>query len=114
MRKTVMLVAIVAILVMSFATAAYAAMIQGTNRADILIESPRNDQIYGYGGNDELRASRYGGDADALYGGSGNDILRARDGDPRDTLRGGTGYDRCYGGPRDAYYNCEEINGVVQ
>ena len=106
--------ALMALMVPMFAAVAYAAVIYGTDNRDVLYETRRNDQMYGYGGNDTLKAQRFGGDRDVLYGGAGNDVLRARDGDGLDTLRGGPGYDRCFGDVGDAFFNCEEINGVVQ
>ena len=106
--------ALMALMVAIFATVAYAAVIEGTPRPDVLRETPENDTIYAKAGDDTVRAGIYGRDADVLYGMANDDTLRARDGDNRDTLRGGRGYDVCVGDEFDLYAGCEEINGVVQ
>jgi hypothetical protein len=110
MRKTGMMVAMVALLVAMFATAAYAATIEGNNRDNTLFETPQNDRIYGNAGNDELNAWEYSGDTDRLYGGRGRDVLYADDGDGQDLLDGGRGYDECYGDVGDTFVRCEVIN----
>ena len=108
MRKGMMM-AVVALMVAMFATAAYAATIYGTNGNDELYETPQNDAIYGYAGNDYIDASWYGGDTDRLFGGRGHDELDADDGDGFDLLDGGRGYDVCYGDPGDRFVSCAEI-----
>ena len=95
MRKTGMLVAMVAVMVALFATAAYAATIEGNDRDNTLFETPDDDLILGRGGNDVLDANNFGGDADILRGGTGNDRLLANDGDTDDTVYGGPGNDTC-------------------
>lgn len=70
----------------------------GSIGPDVLIGSPRADQIDGGAGNDRLYG--LGGDDlihggvgnDSLFGGSGNDRLHGNRGD--DTLTGGDGNDR--------------------
>ena len=109
MRKTGMMMAVVAVLVAMFATAAYAATIYGTSGNDNLNETPQNDRMYGYGGNDDLDAYQYSGDTDRLYGGRGHDTLDASDGDGFDLLDGGRGYDVCYGDSGDNFVSCAEI-----
>src|SRR5215204_7707026 len=79
MRKGTMMVALVALLVAIFATAAYAQTFIGDSGNDSSTETPGNDQMYGYGGEDELLAYIYGGDRDKLYGGRGNDYLEGHD-----------------------------------
>ena len=91
MRKTGMMVAIVAL----FATAAYAATIEGNDNANALFETPNDDLIRGFGGGDVLDANNYGGDGDILRGGPGNDRLLANDGDRDDVTQGQRGYDTC-------------------
>jgi Ca2+-binding RTX toxin-like protein len=95
MRKTGMMVAIVAVMVALFATAAYAATIEGNDNANALFETPNDDLIRGFGGGDVLDANNYGGDRDILRGGPGNDRLLANDGDRLDTVYGGPGFDIC-------------------
>jgi Ca2+-binding RTX toxin-like protein len=95
MRKTGMMVALVAVMVALFATAAYAATIDGNDNPNALFETDDDDLIRGFGGGDVLDANNYGGDEDILRGGSGNDRLLANDGDTLDTVYGGPGYDIC-------------------
>ncbi len=103
------MVAIMALMVAMFATAAYAATIVGTDGNDDLPETAGNDQIYGFRGVDTLDATAYDNDIDKLYGGRGPDTLYADDGDGFDELYGGRGYDICYGDPGDIFVNCQEI-----
>ena len=104
------MVVIMASMVALFATAAYAAIIEGTPARDILRESNRNDVMYGYGGNDTLSAFRFAGEMDVLYGGRQNDYLNTADGDNRDTSYGGRGYDVCVGDGGDSFApNCDEV-----
>jgi hypothetical protein len=135
-RRVPMLLAAIAVMVALFATAAYAAQIEGTDRDEILNESNRNDKIEGKDGDDDIRANLYGisatspeGDRDRLSGGRHIDTLNAVDGDARDVLDGGKGYDKCYGDEitlpttdpttdpdtdQDKFVNCQEeyLNGV--
>jgi Ca2+-binding RTX toxin-like protein len=95
MRKTGMLVAMVAVMVALFATAAYAATIEGNDNANALFETLGDDRMFGFDGFDVLDANNYGGDTDILRGGAGNDHLLANDGETRDTVYGGRGFDMC-------------------
>ena len=106
-RSAPMLLAAIAVMVALFATAAYAAVITGTAHTDFLYESQKNDTIDGRGGPDDLRADRFPFDTDNLKGGTGTDLLKARDGDERDTLDGGKGFDKCVGDQLDTYKSCE-------
>ena len=90
-----MMVAMVAVMVALFATAAYAATIDGNDRRNTLIETAGDDLIRGFGGGDVIDANNYGGDEDILRGGEGNDRLLANDGDTLDTVNGGPGFDIC-------------------
>ena len=84
----------------------------GTDGDDILQESPGDwssstlDQIYGMGGNDEIRGYTcligdaydvscetisYASDTDVLSGGDGSDLVDAGDADTLDTVSGGAG-----------------------
>jgi Ca2+-binding RTX toxin-like protein len=67
----------------------------GTRVHDILIGDSGANDISGLGGDD------------TLVGGGGNDWLRAGDGDPRDSLDGGRGTDRCKADRRDIVTRCE-------
>jgi Ca2+-binding RTX toxin-like protein len=116
MRKVTMLLAAIAVM-MLFAAAAYAATITGTQRSETLNESDVNDTIRGQDGNDFINARLYSrqvlplGDKDQVQGNRGEDWIEANDGDPRDALNGGKGYDRCFGDVGDKFVDCEEING---
>lgn len=90
-----MMVAMVAVMVALFATAAYAATIDGNNNPNALFETDDDDLIRGFDGGDVIDANNYGDDEDILRGGSGNDRLLANDGDTLDTVYGGPGFDIC-------------------
>ena len=109
MRRTGMMVAVVAVMVAMFATAAFAATIYGTSGNDTLWETPQNDRMYGYGGNDIIHAFEHSGDTDKLYGGRGGDDLNGEDEDGFDRLEGGRGYDVCEGDPSDSFAGCNEV-----
>jgi Ca2+-binding RTX toxin-like protein len=110
MRKTGMLVAMVAVMVALFATAAYAANITGNDNANALLETRGDDLIRGEGGGDVIDANNFGGDTDVLRGGSGNDRLLANDGDTRDTVSGGPGFDICVVDARsEVGEGCEKV-----
>lgn len=103
MRKAAMLAGAVVLVIVLFAGAALASGHQcagrpctGTNSANTLYERPGNgvpDAIYGRGGRDVLHAESYRRDADRLYGNRGAAKLRANDGDTRDSVSGGPGFD---------------------
>ena len=110
MRKTGMMVAMVAVMVALFATAAYAATITGNNNDNNLFETPGDDRISGRGGADVLDANNFGGDTDILRGGEGSDRLLANDGDTLDNLNGGPGFDTCVVDRRaEVGDSCEKI-----
>lgn len=123
MRKLMLLAATVALLVVMFATAAYAVNKQcsnvrcdGTDKRDTLYERGGNgakDRIYGLDGNDLVDANTFAKDIDQLYGGRGKDSVSAADGDTSDVLKGGRGFDRCFGDDGDTFNSCEEINGTT-
>jgi Ca2+-binding RTX toxin-like protein len=79
-------IAVVMVLVAVFATAAYAAVITGRNGSDLIIGTPKRDQIDARGGKD--RVNGMAGD-DHIVGGLGPDRLYGADGD--DTLLDGAG-----------------------
>jgi len=109
MRKGTMMVALVALLVAIFATAAYAATIKGTAQNDVIVnETAGDDQIYGFRGADFIEARQFAGDRDKLYGGRGNDELDADDNDPDDLVVGGRGRnDSCEGDVGDEFKSCD-------
>ena len=130
-RRVPMLLAAMAVMVALFAAAAYAAQIEGTDQNETLIESNRNDKIEGKDGEDTLEAFQFGpagtidtspignaGDRDLLSGGRHADNLNATDGDVRDVVDGGRGFDTCSidvdieGGESDEFKSCRVINGV--
>jgi hypothetical protein len=67
----------------------------GTSKNEVIVERQGNgkqDDIYARGGNDEIRAGRWGNDRDVLRGQKGNfDFLISKDGDRRDVLMCGAG-----------------------
>jgi RTX calcium-binding nonapeptide repeat (4 copies) len=105
MRQIVILAGLVALMSVLFASVALAMAHQcsgrpciGTRHADTLYERPGNrvpDTIYGRGGGDVLKAQEHTRDRDRLYGNRGRDRLNVRDGDNKDTVRGGPGHDVC-------------------
>ena len=107
MRRVTLMLAAVAMLVSLFAVAAYAATIEGTEKADSLTEDPvRNDKIYGHGGSDSINAGidppaetlqANDGDRDWVKGNKGSDTIDVQDGDDDDWVSGGKGNDTCYG-----------------
>jgi hypothetical protein len=110
MRRGTMLLAAIAVMVALFAAAAYAATIDGTQAADKLYESNRNDIMNGGANADRLIAKRFFDDVDQLRGNSGRDFLNADDGDEDDILNGGDGgQDKCIGDELDEFIECEFI-----
>ena len=119
MRRTTILVAVVAPMVALFASAAYAAAtaVYGTNGDDYMVNESSgfaDDRIYALDGDDTINAvvvwNPAKSDTDKLFGGKGDDILAADDGDGADLLNGGPGYDKCYGTPGDRFAACELIS----
>ena len=124
MRKVMMMVALVALLVALFATAAFAKTFQctslncdGTRNPDTISERVGNvnpDNIFGGLGGDVIDARDFFRDEDKLYGNKGSDRLDARDADNLDTVNGGQGVDECFGDADDLFIKCEYINGDEQ
>jgi hypothetical protein len=119
MRRVTMMVAAMALMVGLFAGVAYAATIEGTSANEILLESDRNDTMFGRGGSDEVDAGAFGPDGfliqtdpdrDEANGNAGRDAVFTDDGDGRDTANGGSGDDACIIDPNDtATSSCEEV-----
>jgi hypothetical protein len=118
MRRVTMMLAAMAVMVPLFAVAAYAANIEGTSAAEFLIDSDRNDTMFGRGGGDGVFASAFGPDGfllstdpdrDVANGNGGNDFIETDDGDGRDTANGGSGNDECVIDANDDTNSCETI-----
>ena len=95
MRRTGMMVAMVALLVAMCAPAVYAAVKEGNASDNYIRETCGDDVLFGYGGEDILDANNCGADEDVLRGGKGSDRLLANDNDRLDNVNGGLGYDTC-------------------
>ena len=100
-RKTILVLASVALAVLVVGGAAWAANVQGTGGDDVLSGTENRDTINPFDGNDTVRALggnddvRHSFGNDTIYGGAGND-----------TLRGGRGNDAIYGGPGKDLIDC--------
>ena len=122
MRKTIMMVALAALLVALLAIPAVAVSkvcgskpCNGTDNSDYLAEQVGRkvaDVIYGQRGNDTLDANNYRNDRDRLYGGRNDDWLYTNDFDGRDLADGDRGFDRCVVDSGDATRSCERVDRV--
>ena len=101
MRKTILVLASMALAVLLASGIALAATVKGdgndnvltgTSNRDVINPFGGNDTVYALGGNDDVRHS-YGNDK--ILGGSGND-----------TLRGGFDNDEIWGGPGRDLIDC--------
>jgi Ca2+-binding RTX toxin-like protein len=93
MRRTVALLATLAVLLVLGSGVALAALVEGDDQNNTLTGTPKADTIRGFGGDDTIHGR---GGPDTIYGDSGNDALYGDD-----TLYGGKGEDLVYGGPGD-------------
>ena len=117
------MLALTALLVAVFASVALAVNKQctyypcyGTNYSDTLYERGGNgvpDYIIGRRYGDLINANSFTADRDVLDGQRGNDRLKAQDGDGRDELYGGPGYDVCYIDAGDYTRGCDEVAVVT-
>jgi Ca2+-binding RTX toxin-like protein len=89
MKRTGLVVAVGALLLMLSAAVATAVVRSGTSGKDVLYGTAYADRIYGYAGGDEI------------YGGRGNDRLLGGPGNDR--IFGDIGIDRLYGGSGDDF-----------
>jgi Ca2+-binding RTX toxin-like protein len=111
MRRTFLLLAVVAAVLTVASGVALAKGFVGTPRGERIAGTPKADTINARGGKDEVRALQgadrinagigndrvYGGRGnDNIQGGGGHDVVRAGQGD--DKLRGGHDEDKLYGG----------------
>lgn len=91
-----------ALISVSLAAPAAAAVINGTSGPDVLVGTAKADAIHGFGGSDTLYGKAgndqlYGGRGpDGVYGGGGADAIYGGRDARRDILRGGAGPDRIY------------------
>jgi Ca2+-binding RTX toxin-like protein len=95
MRRTAMILAVVALMVVSssgVALAAYEVSITGTDGEDIISGTGKSEHISGFGGDDQLNG---GGGDDLVEGGLGSDELG--DGSGGDTVNGNGGADNLIG-----------------
>jgi hypothetical protein len=83
---------------------------------EFLIDTDRNDTMFGRGGGDGVFASAFGPegfllntdpDRDEANGNRGNDFIETDDGDGRDTANGGSGNDECVIDANDTPRSCE-------
>ena len=72
-------------------------------------DTERKEGVFGDDGEDFVEDFSGGGDKDCVYGGRQGDLVKAADGDPRDRIDGGHGYDLCEGDSGDSFIDCEEI-----
>lgn len=93
MRRTGILMMVVAVLTAVSAGVAVAATIEGTPGDDTIIGTANTDTIYGRGGDDLIEAR---GARDIVFGGNGNDDLYGEE--IGDQLFGGAGDDYIVGG----------------
>jgi Ca2+-binding RTX toxin-like protein len=108
MRRTSVLLAAMAMMVLLAASVALAATVTcpfsgscyGTKYADTLNGGGGSNSIYGYNGNDIIRGFSF---HDDLYGSYGDDRMYGDHGDDR--MYGGPGYDTMYGGAHNDVYD---------
>jgi Ca2+-binding RTX toxin-like protein len=91
--KTIVLLAVAALVFAAAAPAAALDVIRGTDGPDNLNGTPGADLIYGRGGNDNIRA--HDGN-DVVYAGRGNDVVRGGPGN--DAIYAGEGNDVTWAG----------------
>ncbi len=115
MKRAGTFLTLMSVMVLVFAGVALAALIEGNNRPNTLVGTPKGDAIYGYGGADSIDARgggdalRLGGGRDKGYGERGDDYIRAVDGS-KDDISCGPGSDRAIANPGDnVAEGCERI-----
>jgi Ca2+-binding RTX toxin-like protein len=72
------------------------------------------DYIIGRRYGDLINANSFTADRDVLDGQRGDDRLKAQDGDGRDELYGGWGYDVCYIDEGDYTQGCQEVALAIE
>ena len=89
----------------------------GTENDDVLYErvgKGPGDTIYGFEGADAVDTNNFRKDRDRMFDGPSSDRLLANDGDNRDTVRGGDGFDVCYVDSDDRVTGCESVRGETR
>ena len=118
MRRTILLVALVAgVLVLASGVALAANFvgtngpntINGTQQADNIAGAANSDTLRGRGGNDRVFADS---GTDEIFGGENADFLNAADGAGGDELNGGPGFDTCVRDTGDTVINCNSVTTV--
>jgi len=123
MRRVTMTLAAMALMVLLSAGVALAATIEGTSAVDVILDTNRNDTIFGRGAGDAIFANAFGPeglfvvdslgtdpDRDEANGNAGNDYINTDDGDGLDTANGGRGNaDECVIDADDDTNGCETI-----
>jgi hypothetical protein len=123
MRKILLVAVAVAMLTVGIAGIAVAKTFvcqtvpcEGTNNPDQIGErsGSSRDIIRANGGDDSVNADRASMDADRVLGQKGDDVLDVGDGDFRDNVSGGPGFDTCivdvsFGGGVDGVSRCEDV-----
>jgi len=125
MRKSIVVVGLVAVLVLVLGAAALAkgALIQCTNvlpcvatgSHDKVLERQGDglrDDIRLRGGRDLVLANKYTRDRDEVSGGKGRDQINVADRDKRDTADGGSGRDLCLVDARSEAQSCAKVQVV--
>jgi Ca2+-binding RTX toxin-like protein len=106
MRRAGIFLTLVSVMVFVFAGVALAAFINGNDRNNTLIGTPRHDVIRGHGGGDLIRGR---GGEDDLFGGRGGDYIRAVD-RREDDITCGRSRDKVRANPGDDIEDgCERI-----
>jgi hypothetical protein len=120
MRKILLVAVAVAMLTVGIAGIAVAKTFvcqtipcEGTNNPDQIGErnGSSRDVIRANRGDDSVDADRASRDADRVLGEGGDDVLDVGDGDLRDNVSGGRGFDTCIvdtGGGIDGLASCEQ------
>ena len=114
MKRTALLLAVMAATLVVASGVALAANYIGTNKgerivgtgfADTVDARGGNDTVYGLGGNDSIRG---GLGSDRQYGGPGDDTIRTQGGF-RDFVDCGAGIDTAFVDRQDRAVNCERL-----
>ena len=114
-KRAAIFLTLISVMVFVFASVALAALIEGNDRPNTLVGTPKGDAIYGYGGADRIEGRgggdrlRLGGGSDEGHGKRGDDYISAVDG-TEDTISCGPGSDRARANPGDnVAEGCERI-----
>ena len=112
MRRTILLLALIAAALVVASGVALAQNFVGTDRGERIVGTNAADNIDGNGGDDTIIGGRGadkirgGTGRDKQYGGRGNDVIRS-EGTFRDLINCGKGIDTAYVDPKDQVTSCE-------